>query len=132
MPAPGHAPHAYRQVQVDGADHRRLVVLLTQALVKFLGRARDAVAEGDLETKATALARARAILSELYCSLDEAAGGDLARNLQALYSHWHEELVSVDLEDDLERLDYVISCAQQLAEAWQEAYRICQNQQRAA
>lgn len=129
MPAPGYGTTAYQRHQVDGSDRERLVVLLTRALIKFLVRARAAIEKGDCEGKASALDRARAILSELHCSLDEDAGGELARNLRGLYAHWHSELVQADLDDDLEALDYVISCAQDLAEAWQEAYKACRDQQ---
>lgn len=130
MPSPSYAPNAYHQAQVDGADSRRLVVLLARALVKFLLRAREAMGRGDLEAKAAALSRARGILSELYCSLDDEAGGELARNLRGLYTHWHSELVKVDLEDDLVALDYVISCTRDLADAWEEAYEKCREQER--
>ncbi|MCD6360768.1 MAG: flagellar export chaperone FliS [Armatimonadetes bacterium] len=122
-------PDTYRQVQVEGADSRHLVVLLARGLVKFLLRTRDALDRKDYEAKADALTRARAILSELHCSLDTEAGGELARNLRALYSHWYTELVEVDLQDDIQRLDYVLECAQKMADTWQEAYEACRNEQ---
>ena len=127
MATPAHAPTAYQRVQVEGADRRHLVVLLARALVKFLLRARDAIETSDFEAKAAALGRVRAVLSELGCSLDDDADRDMAQHLRALYTHWHTEIVAVDREEDLEKLGYVLTCAQQLADAWQEAYESCQN-----
>jgi flagellar protein FliS len=130
MAASEHAPQAYREVQVHGADRRWLVVLLLQGLVKFLARARTAMQERNHETKASALNRAEAILGELVCSLDEEKVPDFARSLRALYAHLQRELVEVDLQDDQERLAYVTEIAEKLRDAWEEAWRKCQEQER--
>ncbi len=128
MAARGYAPHSYQQNQVEGADSHRLVVLLMQALVKFLHRAADAIRSGDYAGKAEALSRAQGIISELLCSLDVEAGGEVGANLEALYGHWQSELTRADLEDDERAADYVRECAENLATAWQEAWEKCRQQ----
>lgn len=130
MAISAQAPTTYRRVQVEGADPRHLVVLLVRALVKFLLRAREAIEQGDLEDKAVALGRARAILSELNCSLDTDAGCELAHDLRSLYIHWQGELMAADLDEDLDKLDYVLDCVRNMADAWQEAHEACQTQAR--
>lgn len=130
MAATEYAPQAYREVQVHGADSRRLVVLLFQGLVKFLARAHIAMQEREHEAKARALNRAQGILGELICALNEEKMPDLARSLRALYAHLQRELVEVDLQDDRERLAYVTEIAEKLRDAWEEAWRKCQEQER--
>jgi len=125
MTAAGYAPNAYRRTQVEGADRKYLVVLLMQALVSFLSRAGQAIAERNWEAKANALIRARAVLTELSCSLDVSKGGELARNLQSLYAHWQTRLVGVDLRDDARDLGELQQAVEKLAAAWQEAYEQC-------
>ena len=75
MASASYAPQAYQEVQVRGADRRRLVVLLFQGLAKFLTRARVAMQEGNHEAKARALSSAQALLSELLCALDDQGEG---------------------------------------------------------
>ena len=123
------APSAYQEVQVRGTDPRGLVTLLFQGLMKFLVRARAAVEEQDYARKADALSKAQGILSELICSLDEEKAPDLAPSLKALYAHLQRELVEADLQDDLERLDYVDEIAHKLHDAWEEALEKCQQEE---
>ena len=124
-----YAPEAYQEMQVLGSDPRQLVVLLCQALLRYLVRAEDAIGREDWETKADALNRAQQILSELICALDEEVGGELAEQLRALYAHLQMQLVDVDLQDDLDRLAYVTEIATKLVSAWEEALDRCQEQQ---
>ncbi|HUS81430.1 MAG TPA: flagellar export chaperone FliS [Armatimonadota bacterium] len=128
MTGAGYAPNAYRQTQVEGADRNYLVVLLMQALLKFLSRAGRAIEERNWEAKAVALDRARAVLTELSCSLDDSKGGDLARNLQRVYAHWQTRLVAMDLSDDPAALAELEDAVGKLADAWQEALERCREQ----
>lgn len=124
-----YAPQAYQEMQVLGSDPRQLVVLLCQALVRYLVRTEEAIKREDWETKAAAVIRAQQILSELICALDEEIGGELATQLRALYAHLQRQLVDVDLQDDLDRLAYIIEIASKLVNAWEEALERCQEQQ---
>ena len=103
--------------------------MLCRAIVRYLTRARDAIGRRDWETKSAALIRAQQILSELTCSLDTEIGGDLARGLRDLYTHLQLQLVDVDLQDDLDRLSYVIEIAVKLVNAWEEALERCRDQE---
>ncbi len=123
-----YAPEAYQEMQVLGSDPRQLVVLLCQALVRYLMRAEDAIKREDWETKADAVIRAQQILTELICALDDEVGGELAEQLRALYAHLQRQLVDVDLQDDLDRLAYVMEIATKLVSAWEEALERCQEQ----
>ncbi len=128
MAARGYGSNTYQQTQVEGVEQDYLVILLMQALIKFLNRAAHAMADGDLEAKGTSLGRAGAVLSELVCSLDDEAGGELAGSLRDLYTHWQVKLIDADIEDDLDTLNYVRQAAKGLADAWQEAWDKCQRE----
>lgn len=119
------APQAYQQTRVLGSDPRRLVVLMCQGLVGFLEQADRAIQRNDFEAKANALYRAQLILSELQCSLDVNAGGELAVNLRRLYAYLSRQIIEVDLSDDRKRLAEVIADSRRLAHTWEEALRLC-------
>ncbi len=125
MAGPGRAPQAYQQAQVMGSDRRQLVVLLCRALERYLTRAEQAIRDREFETKADALAKAHAVLSELICSLNNEAGGEVARGLRRLYLGMQRHIVDVDLGDDLELLAEVLEMARLLARTWEEALRRC-------
>ncbi len=123
------APNAYQEMQVLGSDSRKLVVLLCQALKRYMLRAKSAIESCDYEAKAQALIHANQVLSELICSLDLEAGGEMAENLRDLYVHLQRQLVDVDLQDDIHRLNHVIEITQKLADAWEEAAQKCAQDQ---
>jgi len=126
---PRYAPQAYQEMQVLSADPRQLVVLLCQALVRYLVRAEDAIRRRDYEAKSAAINRAQGILSELSCALDDEVAGELSEQLRALYAHLQMQLVDVDLQDDLDRLAYVTEIATKLVNAWEEALERCRQQE---
>jgi len=132
MVTSSRAPQVYRQAQVMGSDRRELVVLMCRALERYLARADQAIRGRNFEAKADALARANAVLSELLCSLNDEAGGELARGLRRLYVSLQRQIVDVDLADDLELLAEVTAMARELAETWEEALRRCRHDQSAA
>src|SRR5512134_2695684 len=78
-------PSAYQQVSITTADPGSLVVQLFDGAIRFIGRARKALAAGDLQGFAYAQSRAHAIVAELSNVLDREAGGDVAQGLGALY-----------------------------------------------
>jgi len=132
MAAPDRAPQAYRQAQVMGSDRRQLVVLMCRALERYLARADQAIRGGEFEAKADALARAHAVLSELVCSLNDEAGGEVTGGLRRLYLGMQRRIVDVDLADDLELLAEVTQMARLLAETWEAALRRCLQERSAA
>ncbi len=127
--AAGYAPQAYQEMQVLSAEPRQLIILLCQALARYLMRTEDAIRRRDYEAKSAAIDRAQGILSELSCALDDEVGGELAGQLRALYAHLQLQLVDVDLQDDLDRLAYVTEIASKLIHAWEEALERCRHQE---
>jgi flagellar secretion chaperone FliS len=87
----------YQQAQVATADRGRLLMLMFEGALKFLGRAEAALAEGELEPFAVALGRAEAVIAELLHTLDFKAGGEVARNLDRLYRFMLDHLVEANL-----------------------------------
>ena len=67
-----YAPQAYQEMQVLSADPRQLIILLCQALLRYLVRADDALRRRDYEAKSAAVNRAQGILSELSCEIGRA------------------------------------------------------------
>ena len=110
----------YQQAQVATADRGRLLMLMFEGALKFLGRAEAALADGELESFGVALGRAEAVIAELLHTLDFKAGGDLARNLDRLYRFMLDHLVEANLQKSRQHVAQVARVLGIIAGAYRE------------
>lgn len=121
-----HNPYqSYRQIQVETADQRTLLLMLYGGALKFLRQGREALYANDLAEANRLLGRAQDILCELIGSLNPAAP-DLAGNLFLLYEFMHHRLVQANVYKDPSYLNEVEQMLITLQEAWQAAPRQAQ------
>lgn len=118
------AGQMYRQVavesRIDGhAGSHHLIAMLFDGLFESIAQARGAMRSGDIAVKCQALTRAAAIIEEgLRASLDMRNGGELARDLHALYAYVSLRLTHANLKSDEAALDECVKLMQPLADAW--------------
>jgi flagellar protein FliS len=72
-----------------------------------------------IEEKSKSISRASRIVVGLQSALDFNRGGELAHNLNDLYSYIIRRLIHVNARNDLEALDEVYSLMKDVADAWQ-------------
>ena len=111
----GHA--AYQQGQVGSADPVRIIVLLYEGALRFIGQAQ--VRWSEPAARGTALGRAHRIISELLISLDHERGGEIAENLRRLYNFSLDEITRANLEASARPLDGVVNVLRELLAGWQ-------------
>jgi flagellar secretion chaperone FliS len=116
---------AYQTTEAATADPRHLVVLLFDAMVRDLHRAREAMADGDHEAQCQGILRTQRVLSALLTALDEGADPLLARRLFALYNWLHGKLTEASVGDDLALLDEVADIVTAQRDAWRQAEANC-------
>jgi flagellar protein FliS len=90
-----NAYQVYRQTQTQTAAPGELVLMLYRGAVRFLSAAIDAIEARNVPEAHDKLLKAQAIVSNLLESLDVERGGDVARNLSALYEYMLRRLRSV-------------------------------------
>lgn len=112
------AAEVYQRMQVDTASPAKLVVMLYDGAIRFLKQGQAAIQQGDREKQNHYLVRAQQILTALMGALNLEEGGEIARNLMALYQFMHEQLVLANLEDDANRVQQVCRMLESLREAW--------------
>ena len=104
---------------VSGASPHRLVAMLFDGFAESIATAKGALANGKIEAKGRAIARAFRIVDEgLKASLDMTAGGTLARDLDELYAYIGLRLTQANLRNDAAALDECLALMQPLREAW--------------
>lgn len=119
------AASAYKRVSaetsVQGANPHQLVALLFDALLQSIQVARGAMARGEVQAKGEALGKAVRILEEgLKAGLNLREGGELAQNLQALYSYCVTRLSQGNLRNDPLALDEAQALIEPIAQSWKQ------------
>jgi flagellar protein FliS len=104
---------------VAGADNIQLIQMLFDGLIESLATAKGHIERGAINEKSKSLARAGRIVVGLQGALDFDKGGDIARNLNDLYSYVTRRLFHVNAHNDLEALQEVHNLMNEIRGAWQ-------------
>jgi flagellar protein FliS len=115
----------YRRTGVETgvatASPHRLVAMLFEGLNEAIAQAHGAMAAKNVNQKVKAISRAIAIVDEgLRAALDMQAGGQLAADLNDLYSYITVRLTQANLRNDPKALDECKSLIAPLHQAWNE------------
>jgi flagellar protein FliS len=112
------AANAYLATQVTTTSQGRLLVMLYDAGIKFLKQAKEYMLAKDYAKKGILISRAIDIISELASSLNKEKGGQIAENLQALYTYCNFELARANLRMDAAKLDEIVNILTNLRDAY--------------
>ena len=115
-----YGPTQYKQTQIETATPLQLVVMLYDGALKHIREAKAAIAEGDMEQKTQAVDKLLAILGELQATLDMERGGDIATNLNSLYTYFCEQVVEASVKLETTPLDNVETLMASIRTAWHE------------
>jgi flagellar secretion chaperone FliS len=114
----------YRQATVETASPGKLVVMLYDGAIRFLGEALEHLEQRKPKETHEAIIRAENILCELMTALDMERGGKIAENLLALYEFMHLRLVEGNIQKDATRIREVLTLLTDLRDAWAQAVEI--------
>ena len=121
------AYNAYKKASVNTASQAELVVLLYEGAVKRLASASSKFGPdgklpvANIESFSADVLRAQEIITELQVSLDTDKGGEIARNLMALYIFFNDQLRSANISKNKEKIDSVLNMMSQLTDSWRQA-----------
>jgi flagellar protein FliS len=111
---------AYRRTDVQASSPLELVVTLYDGAIKFVLEARDAIERNDVRARTGAVSRALAIIAELQNTLNLKQGGDIAAELDRLYSYMSARLFDVTAKADPAAVDEVLKLLRTLREGWSQ------------
>jgi len=123
-----NAISTYKETRVNTASQGQLIIMLYDEGIKHLDRALELLSQNDqgkknpanIEKISNAILKAQEIVTELTVSLDFQEGGDIARNLFALYSWFTKELLEANISQDMHRVTSVRNQLNELRSAWAE------------
>ena len=94
------------------------IVLLYEGAIRRVKEAQSAVLARRINERCRAVQKATAIIEGLQSCLDHERGGEIARNLDQIYTHVTFRLQRINLTDDPTICDEVIARLDQLRGAW--------------
>ncbi len=112
------AANAYLTTQVTTTTQGQLLVMLYDAGIKFLKQAKEYMIAKDYAKKGILISRAMDIITELASSLNKEKGGQIAENLQSLYTFCNIRLAKANMKMDTQMLDDVINILSNIREAY--------------
>ena len=112
-----YSANQYRSNSVNTSP-LQLVVMCYDGMLRFMGKAQDAIEKGDIENKVKFVNKTIAIVDELQNSLDFVRGGEVARNLDRVYDYFNHELMKVGIKNDVKVLEHLCKLTRELREAW--------------
>ncbi len=114
------AANAYLTTQVTTTSQGQLLVMLYDAGIKFLKQAKEYMIAKDYAKKGILISRAMDIITELASSLNKDKGGQIAENLQSLYTFCNIRLAKANMKMDTKMLDDVINILSNIRDAYSQ------------
>ena len=103
---------------VNSADNVQLIQMLFDGLVESLKAAEGQIKRNEISAKAKSLARASKIVLGLQNALDFEEGGEIATNLNELYSYVVRRLFHVNAHNDIDALLEIHGLMEEIRQAW--------------
>lgn len=113
---------SYKKTNVVTADPKKLVLMCYEGAIDNLKIAKEKYAQKDFEGKCNVINKTQDIINEMQCSLDFEKGGKIAENLNSLYNYMIKQILSADINQNMDTLDEVIGILSDLKSAWEQIF----------
>jgi flagellar protein FliS len=117
---PNRGADAYRRMEAETRSPMELVVMLYDGAIRFMQEAREAIGRKDVVARTEATRRALDVIAELQNTLNLTEGGDIARELDRLYTYISTRIVDVT-RGDAAAADEICKLLGTLREGWLQA-----------
>lgn len=104
--------------EVAYASPHRLVQMLMEGALDKVATAKGQIERGDMEGKSRHITWAISIINGLRSSLDMDAGGEIAVNLEDLYSYMTRRLIDANVQNSVDALTEVSALMVEIKGAW--------------
>lgn len=121
-----------KQTGVEGKNSHELILMLYDGAIDNLVKAKGCIQRKDFAAKGETMGKAITILGGLQGFLDMEKGGEVSKNLDALYDYCARRLYEATKENNISIVEEVIGLIREVREGWagikEEAAEILANQ----
>jgi flagellar protein FliS len=107
-----------RQTGVEDKNPHELILMLYDATIEHLSKAKGCIIRKEFAAKGEAIGRVLTIIGGLQTFLDMEQGGEVSKNLDALYDYCTRRLYDATSTNDVEILDEIIGLIREIREGW--------------
>ncbi|MBQ2872278.1 flagellar export chaperone FliS [bacterium] len=111
-------------MQVETASPEKILIMLYNGAINFLKKAKVAFEENNKVEAHNNIIAAEKIILEFMTTLDMDLGGEMAKNLYALYDYLYNRLVESNMKNKPEIIDEVLDHLVKLRDTWNKAIEI--------
>lgn len=115
-----NAHNTYQQNSISVESPSKLIEMLYEGILRFLGQVKRHMENDDIEKKIYYINRTTDIFTELLNMLDYDKGGEVAVYLTGLYTHQIKLLTQANMDNDIDKINVIMNVAKGLLEAWRE------------
>ncbi len=116
-----NAYNAYKQNSVTTASPGELTLMLYNGCIKFIGHAKKAIAEKNIEQRNYNVQRAQAIIYELMSTLKMDI--EISKQMLPLYEYMNSRLTDANIKNDSAILDEVEGLVTEFRDTWKEVIK---------
>ncbi|WNB92738.1 flagellar export chaperone FliS [Bacillus sp. NEB1478] len=116
------ANKAYQNNSFQTASPGELTLMLYNGCLKFIGLARTAIENKNIEGKNTNLLKAQNIIKELMVTLN--MDQEVSKSMMQMYDYINRRLVEVNLHNNVEILDEIEDYVTDFRNTWKEVIQI--------
>ncbi len=113
----------YAERTVDTATPAKLVEMLYSGAINFITQGIKSIEDKQYDIANEKIMRVEDIIMELNVSLDMEKGGEISKNLRALYNYMYKQLLEANTKKDTEILEECRNYLHDLRETWMEAMK---------
>jgi len=118
-----YGANKYKQTSITTANRGQILIMLYEAAIRNIKKAKLHIEEKNIEGKSKALGKVHDIINELISSLDFKIGGKIAEDLERLYGFMIEQIMKANMENKTEYLIPIEKILEDLLFAWREAVK---------
>lgn len=116
------ATENYQRLELTTADPKRLIILCYERAINSMKLAIEYFEAGNFEAKAKEIQKVQDIIGALRTALDFRNGGEVALNLDSLYSFMSRHLIEADLKKDIGAFKAIVHMLEEIETAWKEIF----------
>ena len=117
---------AYKTAEVGTASKLKLVIMMYDGAIRFLNECKKRIDAGDIAGRGLYISKAQRIIGELQESLNVPQGGEIALQLEQLYSFVILNLTKANVKGDKIAIDQALHVLENLRDAWRQVMQNAQ------
>ena len=116
----GKISQHYNRTSIETAGKLDLIVMCYEKSIQLLKQAKDHYEKNEIEKKARKMQKALDIINELKGCLNMEKGGQIAQNLDSIYTYVNRRLLLGDIQSDFSVFEECVNILGELKSAWEE------------